>query len=300
MTALCIADHCGIPNRHGEHCPGGACRGCLPRAALDGLRLCHVCTRRIAEDARTAAVLYEDMGLTLIRAQNGAQRIGAGHSSSGAPVPDDDGMEARSAIRVTLVSLARLIHDERGFTLPADDVPAMGLYVANNATWLAAHPAADEHAKDLRDIAGDRRSWRLAYPARSEKRYAGRCTTVDETSGVECGTDLYAVSGEATARCECCGEEYDVDAQQDQMRAIVQDSLARPIEIAGITLRLGIPVAYSTIASYAQRGRIVPHGHDDKGRALFRVGDVIDIRMEAKGPRRVRAYSRGLVNLQEG
>ena len=43
-------------------------------------------------------------------------------SSHGAPVPDDDVMETRDAIRNTLVGLCRTIAYERGVTLPDDDV----------------------------------------------------------------------------------------------------------------------------------------------------------------------------------
>ncbi|MEU4640841.1 hypothetical protein [Micromonospora sp. NPDC023814] len=296
MTSLCVADHCGIRHQHQPDCPNPqTCPGCLPRPAADGLRLCEVDMRRLAEDARTAAVLYEDLALTLIRRGRGGERVAG--SSTGAPVPDDEVMEARQAIRATLVSLVRIIADERGLQTPADEVSALGAYVAHHAVWLAAHPAADEHAKDLRDIAGDGRNWRMAYPAKANRTYAGRCTFVDGETGVECGTEVFARPGELTARCEVCGEDYDIAVRQDEMRAALLDAVARPVEIASITLRLGTPVAYSTIAAYAQQGRIEPRGQDGRGRVLYRVGDVVQTRLEAKGPRRVREHPRGAVNL---
>ncbi|MEV1331140.1 hypothetical protein AB0J20_16360 [Micromonospora costi] len=218
------------------------------------------------------------MGLTLIRAQNGSQRIGAGGSHSGAPVPDDDGMEARSAIRVTLVSLCRLILDERGIGRPADDVPAMAAYIGRHATWLAAHPAADEHAKDLRDIAGDRRNWSLAYPSGSDRLYIGDCpllvADLDGSNEGLCGTRLYAYGDQPLIQCQGCGTEETVEWWQ---REIVGEATRLVDAYAGaadLAMRWSRPVDPALIRKWAQLGKVARHGQDGKRRTLYDVDEL--------------------------
>ena len=60
------------------------------------------------------------------------------------------------------IETRRLISEERGITLPADDVTAMAGYVARHAEWLAATDYAGEVADELAEHAG--RAWGLAYP----------------------------------------------------------------------------------------------------------------------------------------
>lgn len=281
MTALlCIADHCGIPGQHGGHCPGESCRGCLPRQAADGLYLCEVDVRRLAEDARTAAVLHEDLTLALIRKGRGGERVAG--SSSGAPVPDDDVMEARSAIRSTLVALVRMIADERGAHLPADAITELGAYVAHHAPWLAAHGAAGEHSRDLRDIASDPRTRRLAYPSGSDRLYIGDCPlTVADLDGVEsvCGERLYAYGAQPFVQCSGCGTEETIEWWQHQIvgeATRLVDAYAGAAELA---MRHARPVDPALIRKWAQLGKVQRCGQDDKRRTLY---DVDELRAYAR------------------
>ncbi|MBM0279676.1 hypothetical protein [Micromonospora tarensis] len=290
---LCIAEHCGIPTQHTDTCPGEGCRGCLPRLAADGLRLCDVDTRRIAEDACTAAVLYEDLALTLIRKGRGGERVAS--SGSGAPVPDDAVMEAREAIRATLVSLCRLIAEERGSHLPADAITALGAYIAHHAVWLAAHRAADEHARDLRDIASDPRTRRLAYPAGTDRLYIGDCPLlVRDLDGVEsiCGTRLYQYAGQLFIGCDGCGTDETVEWWQRELvgdAGTVVDAYAGAADLA---MRHARPVDPALIRKWASLGKprierlprgfigpprgvvVVGKGKDERGRTLYDLGDL--------------------------
>lgn len=287
MFALfCVADHCRIVGQHGDDCPGGDCRGCLPRRAADGLRLCEVDTRRLVEDARTAAGLYDDLALTLIRRGRGGERVAS--STSGAPVPDDEVMEARQAIRATLVSLCRLIAEERGSHLPADAITALGAYVGQHAVWLAAHGAADEHARDLRDIASDPRTRRLAYPASTDRLYIGDCPlVVRDLDGVEsvCGTRVYQYGERQLIGCDGCGTDETMEWWQRQIvgeASAMVDAYAAAVDLA---LRFHRPVDPGLIrkwASLEQRKadrkaerneayvpRINRYGKDGKQRTLY-------------------------------
>ncbi|ATO14674.1 hypothetical protein CO540_13245 [Micromonospora sp. WMMA2032] len=273
---LCVAEHCYTPRQHGPACPGGDCRGCLPRLAADGLRLCAVDVRRLAEDARTAAILHEDLALTLIRRGRGGERVAG--SSSGAPVPDDEVMEARTAIRATLVGLARLIAGERGHALPADDIAAIGEFVARNDRWLAAHEAADEHARDLRDIASDPRTRRLAYPAGSDRLYIGDCPLVlRDLDGVEsvCGERLYVYGAHHLVHCAGCDTEETVEWWQKQLVGEVAATVNAYDAAAHLSLRWSRSVDPSVIRVWASRERVGRHGQDAKGRTLYDLDELI-------------------------
>ncbi|WP_435233345.1 hypothetical protein [Micromonospora aurantiaca (nom. illeg.)] len=272
---LCVAAHCYTPRQHGPACPGGDCRGCLPRLAADGLRLCSVDVRRLVEDARTAAVLHEDLALTLIRRGRGGEKVAG--SSSGAPVPDDEVREARSAIRSELVRLARLIHEERGHALPADDIVSIAAYVARNDRWLAAHEAADEHAKDLRDLASDARPWRLAYRSGSDRLYIGDCPLVlTDLDGVEsvCGERLYVYGAHHLVHCAGCDTEETVEWWQ---KRIVGEATALVDAYAGaadLAMRWNRPVDPGLIRKWASLDKVQRHGRDGKRRTLYDVAEL--------------------------
>lgn len=298
MTLLCIADHCGIKGQHTPDCTQPDCRGCLPRPAADGLRLCEVDTRRLVEDARTAAILHEDLALTLIRKGRGGEKTSG--SSSGAPVPDDDVMEARAAIRATLVSLCRLIADERGHQLPDDDVLSMGQYIARNAVWLAGHPAADEHARDLRDVAGDPRNRRLAYPAGTDRLYIGDCPlVVADLDGVEsvCGTRIYQYADQHLIGCTGCGTDETVEWWQTRICGDAAATVDAYAGAADLSMRWQRPVDPALIRKWASLGkprieqlppgfigpprciRVERKGRDEKQRTLY---DLAELRMYAE------------------
>jgi len=311
---LCLADHCGIPTQHGEHCPGDGCRGCLPRVAANGLRLCDVDTRRLAEDARTAAGLYEDLSLVLIRRGRGSERVSA--SSTGAPIPDEDVVEARDAIYATLTSIVRVISEERGIAIPwewrTEQLPegfigpprrirvgvgyatALGAYIAKHSTWLAAHGAADEHARDLRDIASDPRTRRLAYPASTDRRYIGDCPLiVPDLDGVEsiCGTRLYRYAEQHLIGCDGCGTDQTVEWWQRQIVGEATRLVDAYAAAADLALRHARPVDPALIRKWASlesrkaerneayQPRVTRHGRDEKQRTLY---DVDELRQYAE------------------
>lgn len=218
-----------------------------------------------------------------------ARAVAAGQTRQTAPVrgsggsrlPINLGAASRLAsAQTTITTWARHVAGERGGSpAGADPLTAAARWLVEHVDWMRHCQEFDEFARDVaavaRVIAGI-----VDKPA--QRRYAGPCTTVDPDTGQTCGTDLYARAGRAVATCRECGYEYDVDARHEWMREQVAEKLARPVEIAGILLRLGIPVAYSTVAAYVQHGRVVAQGVDSAGRPLYRIGDVIDTRMSSK------------------
>lgn len=172
MTAsLCISPRCKARGYHQRDCDDADCGGCLPRLAADGLRLCHFHTRRIADDSRRAAELHDELALRLTGAGLPGERT-SGTPDHGADL-DPRAVDARAAIRHTLVAWCRLIADERGIGLPADTVPALGAYVARHAEWLAATEYADEVSDELHGLVSD--AYPIAYPSGARVFPIGDC-----------------------------------------------------------------------------------------------------------------------------
>lgn len=295
MSALCDGD-CGMRGRHSPDCEGDECRGCLRRPAADGLRLCEVHTERIGEDAQVAAELYRDLCLMMIR-QGGVNERTSG-SSTAAPVPDDAVMDARHAIRSTLVRLTRIIVDERGITAPTVTIEGhrfvdtatatLSGFVARHAQWLAAHRDAGRHSRDLHDAThGPVRA--LAYPHGSDRLYIGDCPLIvaDEQP---CGTRLYQRPDQPLVTCAGCGTQDTIEQWQ---RWIVGEAEA-VIDAYAIAAHLAVrwmrPVDAALIRKWASRGHINPvtrldqqpggEDHesierDHRGRTQYRIAEVM-------------------------
>lgn len=170
---LCITPSCAIPRRHLTECDADSCRGCLPRPAGDGSLLCAVCTHRIAENAATAALLYDQLARVLTGSN------GAGEKMSGSKNPglalNDDVVDARREIHNELVSWCQLIMEERKFSAPANRVRALAAFVAVNRVWLAAHEgAAEDVVGALRQLARGP-AWSLAFPSGTRRISIGAC-----------------------------------------------------------------------------------------------------------------------------
>lgn len=172
---LCVNPRCRVLGQHKPTCEVD-CRGCLPRYAADGRNLCEVCTRRLGEDARTAADLYAELEQVLAKPGSPAERT-SGTPDRGTEL-NDRAVAARTLIRHTLVSWCLMVAEERGITVPADTPPAMAAYVALHAVWLSAHPAAGDCAHELAELAHGA-PWRTAYPSGARRFPVGPCLEVE-------------------------------------------------------------------------------------------------------------------------
>lgn len=280
---LCAAPHCNIRNRHRDTCPDPEnCWGCLARWAADGLLLCDLDVRRLAEDATKAADMYLGLEAGIIRSGGGEREKTSG-TSSGAPVPDDEVLELRTRIGALLNAVTRLVADERGITRPvigatapdqatrhrdpaalvahrADDPRPAAAFIAKHAEWIAAHRYGPTIARDLRNIAGDGRAWALAYPAGSDRMYVGDCPAIipGKNGGEEevCGARLYQYAGQPLITCSSCGVE---DTIEQWRRWIVGESKGQgdaymiAAHLAQTWMR---PVDAAAVKKWAQRGHI--------------------------------------------
>lgn len=284
MTAyLCRSRACNMPGTHRDgadpdDCPPGpnppACRGCGPAEAADGLELCNICARRIGHDAWRAAWFHAALGQVVAGAYRSMGEYGGAGRDPGLDLRPA-AVEARDTLRNTLVGLCRLIAAERGFTPPADTPHAMAAYISRNATWLAAHPAAAEHAEQLRDTALDPRTWRLAFPAHTNRVPLGLCP-IDTGAGA-CAARLYAVDPAAEVTCRGCGVTAPIAHwlrwQGETTTGIVDGYQAA----AALSLTWGVVVEQRVLRVWAHRGKLTRQGRDERGRTLYDMDEVREV-----------------------
>jgi hypothetical protein len=148
---------------------------------------------------------------------------------------------------------------------PDDTLQAMARWLWLRHERLTRHPAADE-AHD--EITSAVRQAERAIDRHAERWYAGPCV---------CTEDIYARPGAAMVTCPACGSQYDVAERRGYLLEAAEDTLAGATLIAQALTSLGQPVTPDRVWKWAQRGRIVAHGTDLRGRPLYRVGDVIEL-----------------------
>lgn len=162
---LCEVETCAVYRQHraGEPDHDDGCRGCLPRPAGDGLRICWPHRDSVAQDAIQAAETWVELeGMLAAGGGNGLGEAVAGTRDRELKV-NPAAIKARADIEAKLASWSGLIASERGWTPPERDIPRLGEFVAASATWIAGHPLAAQAVAELRSVAwGQAR--RIAYP----------------------------------------------------------------------------------------------------------------------------------------
>lgn len=158
---LCNAGGCRLAGQH-LRCVDPDCRGCLPRYAADGLRLCWFHRDQIGLDAVRAAENWVELEAQLDGSSSGSGPVVSGTRERGLKV-NEAVVRARADIEVKLASWSALICDERGWKRPKREPHKLAAFIATSATWLAAHDLAPMAVEELREVA-----WglpqRLAYP----------------------------------------------------------------------------------------------------------------------------------------
>ena len=292
MTQLCAITGCRIRDRHLAGCDDDDCRGCLPRVAEEGYA-CQSCMDRADRQLATIIELTPDArGVAYGQARRGESNGGSANKPGSRPPGDTGAAERLAAVQNAITTLLRDIEETRGFQsasaatngrLHPDPLVRACRALRRHLGWL--RHALDDHEPRViiafAEIDDCTRRITGIINGPQPGRYAGPCSQVDADGNV-CREDVTARPGSTTGRCRTCGAEYDVDEQQAWMRSEIEDYLARPVEIAGVLLRLGFPIGYSTIAAYAAKGQLIAHGHDEHNRPLYRIGDVITLRIGAK------------------
>lgn len=151
-----------------------------------------------------------------------------------------------------------------------------------------------DDAQDFaRDVARTRTQLLAASDTPAPRLYLGPCRADPMNKGILCTAEVYAVDHSEkgkdhlcdqcrTVRCPVCSTEHDVAQRRSWLEEAMNDRLATAGDIArGLAGTTGHEATEGQIRGWERRGRLAPHGKDQLGRALYRVGDVIDLAREA-------------------
>jgi len=158
-------------------------------------------------------------------------------------------------------------------------VPLAIVFLSAHLDDLAHSPAADEAWEELTHATA---ALERMVDRRAAARFAGKCAI--------CGTDLYAGTEAVTVECRPCGVTFEMEKMRADMLDQLADRLVRASEAAHILPGLGTIVGRKDIDKWANRGLLTAHGRDEKGRPLYRVGEVLAV---ANRPRKTAARRAG-------
>lgn len=252
------------------------CSTC-PRPVPDTAFGCTHCAADLAKRLDQLAGLLPELDVTIAK----LDRIGSG----GGPRPAGAEIalpyrpnvaERRDAIRNELTTWARMVHEETGRAFAGDTLPSHARYLTQAVDWARYRQQWAEFHAGLRPLAG---SLLGVIDRPAERVYLGPCRTVDDETGETCWADVLATPGAAVGRCRQCNAVHEVAEAKGWLLKCLENHLAGTVELTGIFQRLGVKIGYSTIARYVSRRQLLPHGQDGHGRDLFRIGDVLDLRI---------------------
>lgn len=279
-AALCVA--CERPTADGY-----ACTGCTGRAAqqLDAIAELTPAARDVAHgQTRRGPSAAGDSGPRLPLNLGATQRL--------------------DAVQNYLSGWVRSIASERGLALPdvgrRDQVVVAARWLAGQVEWLRHRQEVSEFLLDVeacarvvRGIARGPVDYRYLGPCGAElpaqsgpcpvgcachhgPHYActepGGCGSAGCGRGGTCAGDVYARDGARHGSCRTCGSEVETAERQAWLDGEVRGTAFRASQIAE-----AYRVNVNTIRSWAARGQLVPHGHDEHGRPQFNVGEVLDL-----------------------
>ncbi|HEY6107633.1 MAG TPA: hypothetical protein VIV56_01900 [Gemmatimonadales bacterium] len=240
---------------------------------------CHACATRLSIALLRAALLVGELDTTIARLDHIGE---GGESSAETPLPFDwDASDAAWAIHNTLTTWARHVSEQRGILITGTRTIAVAAWLARHTAWLRVRPEAQEAFDELHSAA--RLLWRTV-DTHVERWYAGKCglEVPDEWSQpAECEGDLYVFPGAEWVTCPECGASFSAEDRKAELLDQVRDHLTNAETIARALSTWGWQVTSAQVRGYAFRGRLLPHAKDERDRPLYRIGDVIDLLVQA-------------------
>lgn len=167
-----------------------------------------------------------------------------------------------------------------------DPIVTAARFLAENAEWIRHKPFAGEWLADVdachRTVLGIARG-----PA--DRRYLGPCGAPHEAvdheaeggpvvyQDGECDGNVYARRGADTGHCQACGAAYPVKERREWLDGLVGEYNYRAKWLADA---FGINV--NTLRSWALRGLLAAHGHDEDGYPLYNAAEVKELDRQAR------------------
>lgn len=240
----------------------------------DGAYVCDSDLDDLARALGDVAWLDEELPITIGR-QRGLPTEGSAASAE-KPLPYNiAAATVRDDLRNTLVGWVRVCAEEQVRSsdpragLPDDTLTAISRWLLWRVDGLAFHEAGHEACDEI-VFAVTAAMRAIDRPA--ERQYVGPC---------QCGRDLYRKPGAAVARCRACEAEYDAEALTNALRDQVMGRLVTAREGATLLSRFDLSTKQGTIDTWCERGRIVPRGHDPKGRRLYLFDELVTLAAQA-------------------
>jgi hypothetical protein len=249
---------------------------CCARSVGDGY-LCTTCTQILADDLTDIADLLGELEITRTR-QDRVNADPARRTGGEAVLPwKETAAEAHWLLATTALCWCRLVLDRVG----PDHTDPVGSTAATWSAWLARHVGkirllvdAGECATEIGvavDVA------RRAVDLPPAQVYVGPCDGQLDGGG-RCVTDLYVRGNVDTVTCPDCTTEHNLDRRRTYLLAKAQDHLAPlPMISRALSSWLERTVTPSQLRGYVARNRLISRGTDRQGRALYRVGDAVNV-----------------------
>ncbi|WP_133061536.1 hypothetical protein [Streptosporangium minutum] len=268
-------------------CPVIWCDRMMPGS----VQVCGACSAGLVRDLADVPSLAHHLDLALTRQ---TRMGGGGRRGAETPMPwDERAREAGFILKSALVGWARMLSAGvqtlqgplcgqacehmtceyaslgRG---PADDMAAIARWLIWHSKALLRREAAAEAVEELTEAV---RQARKAVDRPADQVYAGPCD--------ECGSDMYARPDAVMVACPVCVDDdgqrlrYRVKDRQLWMLGAVEDLELPAPDVARALTTLVRPIAPALLYTWVSRKKLIPRTTDARGRALFRVGDVLEL-----------------------
>lgn len=157
----------------GYGCLRSVLKGGMYRNPADGKRLCMTCYSCLVEGIQELPHLYAECEAMLGGPRASMMKEKASGRSRPGLALNCSVADARTQILVVLSSWSGLIAEERQFTVPSRQVPALADFLLVNLCWLAGHPAAGSLSAEIAQTRTIAR--RAAFPEPIRRIPVGSC-----------------------------------------------------------------------------------------------------------------------------
>lgn len=269
------------------------------RPIRDNSQLCAKCLRWLEQDLAEIPGLLAELATSKYGQGRAGENIGVTSRSAELPLPfNDKPVERARELQRVLLDVAQIVVAGRGAGWPRDTPADLSRFLLTHLGWLRRREeAGDVHRKVTHAMSRLRGA---IDPRRTEKRSWGLCGSVeyDEHTGqpaagsVPCPAEVRAWRNARRAVCTACGTSHELNEERRLwLLEVARGELMYVAQLSQTLEVLGEHVADPTIRSWVSRGRLEEHSRDSQGRALYLVGDVIDL-ARAEAVRQAEAVSK--------
>lgn len=250
------------------------CELCAQRPAPD-TTICRTCMDHLVHEVASVGAyhgLAYDLDIAIAKqAKFRASPGGRNYTDERPVLIDERASDAAGALKAALARWARVIVDETGAEQPSDTLSGIASWLRLRIRWLAGHADA---VRAYDQICEAVRAARFAIDRPTERQYTGMC---------DCGRPLYAREGDRWAVCRAEEHEEPFMWPVSEMREWMLDQalgfVGTTTEISAALSRMSKPVTPAAIRGYVFRGKLRPVWADERGRALYLLGEVLTASM---------------------